>query len=118
MPLPATSADFDPNRLATRPAAVPSRPIVSALGSRYRLETTADAPNPNPVLLGSCANCGKTTNDEYSPAPSRNAATLVVQTPRIRIIAMSTSGSRLRTSTATQAAQTSNPNANSPMVFA
>ena len=75
----------------------------SSSGSRYRPETTTEAPNPKPVLLGSCANCGKTMNDAYMPAPSRNAARLVVHTPRIRIIVMSISGLRLRISTAIQA---------------
>src|SRR4051794_1371629 len=32
-------------------------------------------------------------NDEYIPTPTRNATTLVVQTPWMRIIFMSTSGS-------------------------
>src|SRR5437588_11670605 len=95
------------------PAHAATRPMASALGSRYRLETTIDAPKPNPVLLGSCANWGNTTNDEYMPAPSRNAARLVVHTPRIRIIVMSTSGMRLRTSTAIHSAQNPNPMARS-----
>ena len=56
--LPAIRAGFEPNRWATRPANVPSRAIPTADGSRYRLESTTDAPNPNPVLFGSCANCG------------------------------------------------------------
>ena len=43
-------------------------------GRRYRPEITTDAPKPNPVLLGSWANCGKTMNDAYRPAPSRKAA--------------------------------------------
>ena len=30
----------------------------NADGSRYRLDTTTEAPNPNPVLFGSWANCG------------------------------------------------------------
>ena len=77
-------------------------PIVE--GSRYRPETTTDAPKPKPVLFGSCANCGKMMNDAYIPAPSRNAARFVVHTPRMRIIVMSISGLRLRTSTAIQIA--------------
>ena len=56
-------------------------------------------------------------NDEYRPAPSRNAARFVVHTPRIRIIFMSTSGTRLRSSTVTQSAQNSSPNPNMPSVF-
>ena len=99
-----------------RPAALPTRPMVSAAGRRYRLEITTDAPKPNPVLLGSWANCGKTMNDAYRPAPSRNAARFVVHTPRRRIIVMSTSGSRLRTSTMTQATQNTAPTANSASV--
>src|ERR1700727_75894 len=56
-------------------------------------------------------------NDAYIPAPSRNAARLVVHTPRIRIIAMSIRGSRLRSSTATHAAHTAKPAARSPNVL-
>ena len=116
--VPATSAGLDPNRYATRPATAPSTPMLRAAGSRYRLETTTDAPNPKPVLLGSCANCGYTMNDAYIPAPSRNATRFVVHTPRIRIIAMSISGSRLWTSTQIHAAITSAPAANSAIVLA
>ncbi len=42
---------------------------------------------------------------------------LVVQTPRTRIIAMSTSGVSLRTSTAIQAATKAKPTAARPSVF-
>src|SRR5579885_1934812 len=56
--------------------------------------------------------------DAYMPAPSRNAVRLVVQTPRIRIIAMSISGSRLRVSTQIHAPQTRKPPASSPSVRA
>src|SRR3984893_8498983 len=87
-------------------------------GSKYSPETTTEAPKPKPVLLGSCANWGKTMNDEYIPAPSRNAATFVVHTPRIRIIVMSMSGVRLRTSTAIHTIETMTPTATSPRVLA
>src|SRR6266566_6151321 len=90
-------------------------PIVE--GSRYRLETTPEAPNPNPVLLGSCANWGNTMNDEYMPAPSRNATRFVVHTPRIRIIVMSISGVRLLASTATQTIETMTPRRMRPSVL-
>ena len=56
-------------------------------------------------------------NDEYIPAPSRNATRFVVHTPRIRIIDMSTSGSRLWTSTQIQAAITTAPAASSAIVL-
>jgi hypothetical protein len=56
-------------------------------------------------------------NDEYMPAPSRNAARFVVHTPRMRIIVMSTSGIRLRTSTATQTAQNASPTASNASVL-
>src|ERR1039457_2711387 len=90
-------------------------PIVE--GSRYRPETTTEAPKPKPVLLGSCANCGKTMNDAYIPAPSKNAARFVVHTPRIRIIVMSISGLRLRVSTAIHTPETARPAAIRPSVF-
>ena len=92
-------------------------PIVD--GSRYRPETTTDAPKPKPVLFGSCANCGSTMNDEYMPAPSRNAARFVVHTPRMRIIAMSISGSALRDlDRGSTASETISPAAISPSVLA
>src|SRR4051795_5567932 len=56
-------------------------------------------------------------NDEYIPTPSRNATRLVVQTPRIAIIRMSTRGSRERSSAPIQAAMTANPITESPIVF-
>ncbi len=56
-------------------------------------------------------------NDEYIPAPSRNATRFVVQTPRIRISDISTSGSRLWTSTQIQAAITTAPAASSAIVL-
>jgi hypothetical protein len=91
-------------------------PIVD--GSRYRPDTTTEAPKPKPVLFGSCANCGKMMNDAYIPAPSRKAARFVVHTPRMRIIVMSISGSLLRTSTATHTAMNASPTAIRPSVFA
>ena len=51
------------------------------------------------------------------PAPSRNAATFVVHTPRMRIIVISISGSRLRISTMTQARQISAPTPIRAIVF-
>ena len=109
---PATTADFEPKRAAIRPAEKPTTTIPSVDGRRYSPETTTDAPKPKPVLVGSCANCGKMMKDEYMPAPSRNAVRFVVQTPRIRIIVMSIRGDALRTSTATHAQQTRTPAAN------
>ncbi len=89
---PVTSENREPNRAEIRPASIPITNIVAVLGSRYRPESTTEAPNPKPVERGSCTNCGITMNDEYIPAPSRNAARFVVHTPRTRIISMSTSG--------------------------
>jgi hypothetical protein len=99
------------------PATLPSTLIPSAAGRRYRLETTTEAPKPKPVYLGSWAMSGNTMNEQYMPAPSRNAARFVVHTPRIRIIVMSISGWRLRTSTSTHRPQTAIPAASSPSVF-
>src|SRR5205807_9580614 len=56
-------------------------------------------------------------NEEYMPAPSRKAARFVVHTPLIRIIVMSTRGSRLRTSTAIHRKHTSTPKPSSPSVL-
>src|SRR5690348_14049499 len=57
-------------------------------------------------------------NDAYMPKPSRNATEFVVQTPRIRIIRMSTSGSSDRVSFQTQNASTTTPAPMQPSVFA
>ena len=79
---------------------------------------TTEAPKPNPVEVGSCANCGRIRNEAYIPAPSRNATRFVVQTPRIRIIAMSINGSRECSSTITQAAVIASPSASRAIVLA
>src|SRR4051812_20650709 len=55
-------------------------------------------------------------NDEYIPKPSMNATVLVVHTPRMRIIRMSTSGSVLLRSRATHEKSTTTPTPNSPSV--
>src|ERR1700677_1728785 len=93
---------------------MPRIDIPTAAGSRYRPETTTEAPNPNPVLFGSWANWGNTMNEEYMPAPSRNAARFVVHTPRMRIIVMSTSGLLARTSTVIQTSEIARPTAIRP----
>ena len=69
------------------------------------------------MLVGSWAICGSTMNEEYMPAPSRNAAALVVHTPRIRIMFMSISGLSLRVSTNTHSAEIARPTAIIPRVF-
>ena len=100
-----------------RPAYRPRTVIPTVDGSRYRPDTTTEAPKPKPVLVGSWANWGKTMNDAYMPAPSRNAARFVVQTPRIRIIVMSISGLSLRTSTAYPGARDGEAQRTSPSVL-
>lgn len=62
-----------------------------------------DAPKPYPTFAGVSTKSGIRRNDEYMPKPSRAATAFVVQTPRMRIIRMSTSGCRDRTSLHTQA---------------
>src|ERR1700691_2340396 len=76
-----------------------------------------EAPKPKPVLFDSWAIWGITINDAYMPAPSRKAAALVVQTPRMRIIVMSIRGFLLRTSTAIQATETAMPTESRPSVL-
>ena len=71
----------EPKRAEIAPALRPRIVIPIVDGSRYRPETTTEAPKPKPVLVGSWANWGKTMNEAYMPAPSRKAATFVVQTP-------------------------------------
>jgi hypothetical protein len=69
------------------------------------------------VLAGSWTSSGNSTNEEYIPTPIRKATVLVVQTPRIAIIRMSTNGSRERSSSRTQAAITNIPRASRPSVL-
>ena len=57
-------------------------------------------------------------NDEYMPKPSRNATVFVVQTPRMRIMCMSTSGLALADSLRTQATSSPAPIASTINVFA
>ncbi len=57
-------------------------------------------------------------NDEYIPNPSRSATALVVQTPRIRIMRMSTSGWSDLDSLRTQKASRTTPATIRPIVFA
>ena len=57
-------------------------------------------------------------NDAYIPKPSRSATAFVVQTPRIRIIRMSTRGCAERDSLRTHRARSTSPTAIEPSVFA
>src|SRR5204862_8323611 len=59
---------------------------------------------------------GGSRNHADSPAPSRKAARLAVHPPRTRIIAMSTGGLRLRSSTRIHRQQTARPTASSASV--
>ena len=115
--VPAISAEREPQRAEILPAYSPRSVIAMVDGSRYRPDTTTDAPKPKPVLRGSCANCGKTMNEAYMPAPSRKAAAFVVHTPRRRIIFMSISGSRLRASVRIHRPVTAIPASSRPIVF-
>src|ERR1700722_11753074 len=115
---PPITAALEPNLRAIGPAKKLRLIVPAVNGSRYTPDITGEAPNPNPVLRGSWAYCGKTMNVAYMPAPSRNAARLVVATRRIRIIAMSINGSRLRFSTTIHSAQTARPAASRPIVRA
>ena len=74
------------------------------------------APNPNPVLFGSCTSCGTRMNDEYMPTPSRTATRFVVHTPFSRIIRMSTSGSSARSSAGIHSSTSKAPSASSASV--
>src|SRR4051794_22113531 len=94
-----------------RPVNWPMPTIVTVEGARKSPAATTEAPNPYPVLSGSWTNCGIRMNDEYIPTPTRNATTLVVHTPWMRIIRMSTSGSGELTSSRIQKPRTSRPRA-------
>src|SRR3954471_19022434 len=110
-PAPASNWSFDPNRLSMRPVNWPMPTIVTVEGARKRPAATTEAPRPYPVLLGSWTNCGMRMNDEYIPTPTRNATRLVVHTPWMRIIRMSTSGSGELTSSRIQKPSTTMPTA-------
>src|SRR4051794_25300579 len=100
-----------------RPVNWPMPTIVTVEGARKSPAATTEAPNPYPVLSGSWTNCGIRMNDEYIPTPTRNATTLVVHTPWMRIIRMSTSGSGDWSSSRTHAASTTSPIAMPPSVL-
>src|SRR6185312_9463545 len=68
--------------------------------------------------LGVSTYCGSRMNDAYIPKPRSAATAFVVQTPRIRIIRMSTSGVAERDSLRTQSASSTTPTAMLPSVFA
>lgn len=70
------------------------------------------------MLRGSCTNWGSRTKEEYIPTPTSTATRFVVQTPRIRIILMSTSGSFAPSSVLTQATRLRTPSAIRPSVLA
>jgi hypothetical protein len=77
-----------------------------------------EEPKPYPFETGVWTNCGMSTNELYIPNPSRNPARLVVQTPRMRIIPMSTSGLGDLVSVQIHTTATTTPTAMSPSVRA
>ncbi len=73
--------------------------------------------NPYPARAGDSTYWGSRMNDEYIPNPSRNPTRFVVQTPRMRIIRMSTSGCEERVSLRTHDASSTRPSAKQPSVL-
>src|SRR6185295_12030378 len=115
---PTVSNGLDPNRASSRPANDPASSIITVEGTMKRPAEVTDAPKPNPVDLGSSTSWGMRMNELYIPAPSRKATRFVRHTAGSCITRMSTSGSRLRSSTHTQIASTTKPKAVRPIVRA
>src|SRR2546430_1372070 len=99
---PSRSGTFEPTVVDRRPEIGPASSIPRVAGTMNRPASVTEAPNPNPVVAGSSTNSGTSTNAEYIPNPSTSAARLVVQTPRSRIMRISTRGARLRDSAQNQ----------------
>ena len=115
MTAPITRGSFGPNRLASRPATGAETSIISEDGSRKRPACVTVEPKPYPADVGVSTNWGMSTNEPYIPTPRRTAARFVVQTPRRRIICMSTSGVGRLASIATQTTATTTAAASRPM---
>src|SRR5690349_13420639 len=95
---PSSNGSFEPTVVESRPEIGPASSIPSVAGTKNRPAFVTEAANPKPVEDGSSTNSGTRTNDEYMPKPNTSAARFVVQTPRSRIMRMSTTGARLRDS--------------------
>src|ERR1700722_4948797 len=89
---PSTSGTFDPTMPESRPPIGLVISIAIVVGTRKKPDWVTEAPNPQPVDAGVWTYWGIRMNALYMPKPSRSAAALVVETPRTRIIFMSTSG--------------------------
>src|SRR5215471_2943281 len=99
---PATRGTFDPTVPESFPPIGLKIIIAIVVGIRNSPASVTDDPNPYPVDFGDCTYWGIRTKALYMPNPSNSAARFVVQTPRARIITMSTSGCLERISTHTQ----------------
>src|SRR3954466_7903384 len=95
---PISSGTLEPTVGERRPDTGPATRTPAVAGTIKIPASVTEAPNPNPVDSGNSTNCGTSTNDENMPKPNRSAARFVVQTPRSRIICMSTTGELLRSS--------------------
>src|ERR1051326_7229520 len=93
---PTSSGTFEPTVLDSRPETGPATSMPSVAGTRNRPACVTLAANPKPADFDCSTNCGTRMNEEYMPKPNSRAARFVVQTPRRRIICMSTTGEWLR----------------------
>src|SRR3954451_818651 len=114
---PATSGTFEPKRTERRPPNGLKIIIAIVQGTRKRPAWVTVEPKPYPVEVGDCTYCGIRTKALYIPKPISSAVRFVVQTPRSRIIAMSTSGCVARASARTQATARTTASRSSPSVF-
>src|SRR6476619_5762073 len=93
---PMRSGTFDPTVLERRPEIGPATSMPRVAGTRNRPAWVTLAAKPNPSALGCSTNSGTRMKDENMPKPNSRAARFVVQTPRRRIMCMSTTGAWLR----------------------
>ena len=90
--------------------------IVTSIGSINRPACVTLEPKPNPAAFGICMNCGTNAYTANIAAPNSSATRFVVQTAGSRIIRMSISGFRERSSTVIQATSSTTAVANNPIV--
>ena len=90
--MPIRAGVREPKRPPSQPENGPAKSITADEGSRKRPAWVTVAPKPKPAAAGICTSCGTSRNEPNMPKPTIRAVTLVVHTPRRRIIRMSTSG--------------------------
>lgn len=116
--VPITIGHFGPTRRISTDTAPAASSVPAVIGSSVRPAPSASDPKPYPNRPGVWTNWITRMNAPYMPAPVRKVAMLVPSTTGVRIIAMSTSGSRTRRSTTTHATSSTTAPANRPRTVA